>query len=164
MSVSGGPALTKMRERVGKAPPKKNVSLRVAGVDPECQERRRGKHNTTQPVFFYLVKASSAPAPPSDGHFFGEGREGFKTQTYYGQCSCKHRPRSSCTPHRDIDISDVSLKTFLVLVHRRIFRPSHLHLLGGARVSRPHHCQPTRPRCSICRPSPEPPPRDGTAR
>ena len=34
-----------------------------------------------------------------------------------------------------------SLKTLLVLVYRRIFRPSHVHLLGGATVSRPHHCQ-----------------------
>ena len=45
-------------------------------------------------------------------------------------------------PPRDLDFSDVSLKTLLVLVHRRIFRPSHAHLLGGASVSRPHHCQP----------------------
>ena len=52
-------------------------------------------------------------------------------------CSYKHQ-----APPRDIDFSDVSLKTLLVLVHRRIFRPSHVHLLGGATVSRPHHCQP----------------------
>ena len=41
-----GPALTKMSGGGG-TPPQKNVSLRGAGVDlPECQERRRGKHNT----------------------------------------------------------------------------------------------------------------------
>ena len=47
------------------------------------------------------------------------------------------------TTPRDIDFSDVdvSLKILLVLVHRRTFRPSHVHLLGGATVSRPHHCQ-----------------------
>ena len=49
---------------------------------------------------------------------------------------------SSRTPLRDIDFSDVSSKTLLVLIHRRIFRPSHVHLLGGATVFRPHHCQP----------------------
>ena len=47
-------------------------------------------------------------------------------------------------PHtpRDIDFSDVSLKTLRVLVYRRIFRPSHVHLHAGATVSRPHNCQP----------------------
>ena len=58
--------------------------------------------------------------------------------------SYKHQACSSRTPPRDIDINNVSLKTLLVLVHRRIFRPSHVHLLGGASVSRPHHCQPQR--------------------
>ena len=57
-------------------------------------------------------------------------------------CSYKHQARSSRTPPRDIDFSDVSLKTLLVLVHRRILRPSHVHLLGGATVSRPDHRQP----------------------
>ena len=60
----------------------------------------------------------------------------------YDVCSYKHQACSFRTPPRDIDFSDVSLKTLLVLVHRRIFRPSHVHLLGGATVCRPHHCQP----------------------
>ena len=35
------------------------------------------------------------------------------------------------TPPRDIDFSDVPLKTLLVLVLRSIFHPSHVQLLGG---------------------------------
>ena len=40
---------------VGSDPlPKKNVSLRRAGVDlPECQERRRGKHKSTKKSVFF---------------------------------------------------------------------------------------------------------------
>ena len=58
----------------------------------------------------------------------------------YDVCSLKHQACSSRTPPRDIDFSDFLLKTLRVLVHCRIFRPSHVHLLGGAYVSRPHHC------------------------
>ena len=51
----------------------------------------------------------------------------------------KHQACSSRTPPRDIDFSDVSLKTLLVLVLRSIFHPSHVHLLGGFIA---HHCVP----------------------
>ena len=43
----------------------------------------------------------------------------------------KHQACSSRTAPRDIDFSDVSSKTLLVLVLRCIFHPSHVHLLGG---------------------------------
>ena len=71
----------------------------------------------------------------------------------------KHQACSSRTPPREIDFSDVSLKTLLVLVLRSIFHPSHVHLLGGfigspnfiiasrngyRQSSRPHRCLPQR--------------------
>ena len=43
----------------------------------------------------------------------------------------KHQTCSSRTPSRDIDFSDISSKTLLVLVLHSIFHPSHVHLLGG---------------------------------
>ena len=43
------------------------------------------------------------------------------------------------TPPRDIYFSNVSLKTLLVLAHRRIFHPSRLAVLVYRRFSQPHH-------------------------
>ena len=90
----GGPKNVSLRgagadknEGVGEETPpqKKKVSLRESGVDlPECQERRRGKHNTKKSVFF-LVKAS---------HIFLEEREGVQITnqllplTHSQCCSC----------------------------------------------------------------------------
>ena len=52
----GGPALTKMKGG-GEGPPKKNVSLRGDGVDlPECEERRRGKHDMVRVSCFFCQK------------------------------------------------------------------------------------------------------------
>ena len=44
----------------------------------------------------------------------------------------KHQACSSRTPPRDIDFSDVSLKTLLVLVLRSIFHPSHTCLMDSS--------------------------------
>ena len=41
---------------------------------------------------------------------------------------------------RDIGFSDVSLKTLLVLTHRRIFRTCHARVLGGFQQSSSPHC------------------------
>ena len=58
---------------------------------------------------------------------------------HYSVGSHKHQAYSSRTPPRDIDLQWCLVEDSIIVV---IFRPSHVHLLDGASVSRPHHCQP----------------------